>query len=151
MEIDKETKDKIDKLPLVLRMAAEYVFGIFNDIVNGKCDEGAVTSTMGTLNQNAKNRYCSEDLMTYDKAAQALGFSVTNRNGLKLLLDKHGIKQVKITNKDCGFPRADIMALKDKLSEEVRERNIKLRQKAQRKAIDNKRKEALWDKIRKNR
>lgn len=100
----------------------------------GDCDESTVVSTMGTLNQNAQGRYSDDDLLNYDKACKILGFSVTNRVGLKRLLDKNGIKQVIIHNTPCGFRRDEIMALRDKINEEVKKRELKQKNKNEREA-----------------
>ena len=54
-----------------------------------------------------------------------MGFGCTNRTALKKLLDKHNIKQVEINNMKCGFRRDGIMALRDKLNEDIRNREIK--------------------------
>ena len=70
MNLDNKTKDKIDKLPLVMRQAVLYLLDAIDNMINGKCDESAVLSTMGTLNQNAKGKYSREDLMNYDQAGK---------------------------------------------------------------------------------
>ncbi len=135
MELDSESKDKLAKQPFIIRQAANYVLNLLNTLINGGCDENTVVSTMGTLNQNAQGRYSDDDLLDYDKACKVLGFSVTNRVGLKRLLDKNGIKQVKIHNMPCGFRRDEIMALRDKLNEEVKKRELKQKQKDEREAL----------------
>lgn len=134
MELDSESKDKLAKQPFIIRQAANYVLNLLNTIINGGCDESTVVSTMGTLNQNAQGRYSDNDLVNYDNACKILGFSVTNRIGLKRLLDKNGIKQVKIHNMPCGFRRDEILALRDKVNEEVRKREIKQKQRDECKA-----------------
>lgn len=48
---------------------------------------------------------------------------------LKSVLDKYGIKQVVINNQRCGFLRSDIMALRDKLNEDIRKREAKRKRK----------------------
>ena len=108
-------QEKIDNLPLFMRYVIYKLVDCIDDIINGKCDEDILVSTMNTLENNAKGKFSNDDLMNYDQASEALGFGTTNRVGLKRLLDKHGIKQVVINNMKCGFRRDEIMALKDKL------------------------------------
>lgn len=132
MELDDKTKGKIDKLPVVLRMAVNYLLDAVDKIVNGECSEETITSTMATLNNNASGRICKDDVLNYDKAGEILGFGATNRTALKALLDKHGIKQVVINNMKCGFLRSDIMALRDKLNEDIRKREAKRKRKEER-------------------
>lgn len=135
MELDEISKDKLAKQPFIMRKAVDYLMGVINTIINGDCNEEAVLSTMGTLNQNAQGKYSDDDLLTYDKACKILGFSVTNRIGLKRLLDKNGIKQVIIHNQPCGFRRDEIIALRDKIDKEVKERELKQKQKREREAL----------------
>lgn len=130
MKLDEETKSKINALPPILRMAVDMCLNCIDNIINGKCDEDSIASTVGTLNQNAQGKYSAEDLMSYDKAGTALGFGCTNRVGLKRLLNKHNIHEVKINNMCVGFPRSEIMALRDKLMDDIRKRNIKTAKKA---------------------
>lgn len=129
MELNDKTKEKIDKLPIVLKMAVNYLLDMVDKIINGECNEDAVTSTIATLNNNAEGRICKDDVLNYDKAGDILGFGATNRTALKALLDKHGIKQVVINNMKCGFLRSDIMALRDKLNEDIRKREVKRKRK----------------------
>lgn len=133
MKVDEETMIKISSLPLILKSAVQYLLNCIERIINGDCNEDEVTTTMGTLNQNAQGRYGKEDLMNYDKAARALGFSVTNRCGLLNLLNRYNIHQVVINNIKCGFRRSEIMALADKLNEDVRKRELRERRKLERK------------------
>lgn len=129
MELNDKTKEKIDNLPIVLKMAVNYLLDMVDKIINGECNEDAVTSTIATLNNNAEGRICKDDVLNYDKAGNILGFGATNRTALKALLDKHGIKQVVINNMKCGFLRSDIMALRDKLNEDIRKREVKRKRK----------------------
>lgn len=131
MEIDNDSKEKLMRLPLVSRKLSEYFIDFADGIVNGKFNDDEIVTTMGTLNQNANSRYCDEDLMNYDKAGMALGFGC-NRSGLKRLLDRYNIKQVIINNMRCGFRRSEIMALRDKVQEDVRKRELKERRKYER-------------------
>ena len=131
MTIDKESQEKMANLPLVLRTMADYLITFADGIINGKFNEDEVTTTLGTLNQNANARYGKEDLMNYDKAGYALGFGA-NRCGLKKLLNRYNIQQVIINNMRCGFRRSEIMTLRDKLHEDVRKRELKEKKKYER-------------------
>lgn len=125
MKIDEETRARIDKLPIVSRMIANYLLDMVENLATNKCDEETLISAASTMNNNAKGRIGKEDVLNYDKAGNILGFGCTNRVARKRLLDKHGIKQVKINNMSCGFRRDEIMALRDKLNEDIRKRENK--------------------------
>lgn len=140
MKLDEETKEKIDKLPIVLKTAAHYLLDALDNVINGNCNEDTLTSTIGTLNNNAKNRVGKEDVLNYEKASAILGFG-RNLAGLKALLDKNGIKQVKINNQSCGFLRSDIMALNDKLLEKRKAKEYKRATKEAREAAKIKQRE----------
>ena len=122
-------------------MAVNYLLDAVDKIVNGECSEGTITSTMATLNNNASGRICKDDVLNYDKAGEILGFGATNRTGLKAVLDKYGIKQVVINNMRCGFLRSDIMALRDKLNEDIRKREAKRKRKEERELYKSHKKE----------
>ena len=142
MNLDQETKDKIDKLPLIFKTAVNYLLEMADNIINGNCSEDAVTSTIGTLNNNASKRYGKHDLLTYEKASDILGFG-RNMVGLKALLDKHGIKQQVINNQKCGFLRSEVMALNDKLLEERKAKEYKRKSKEEKEIARIKQKEEL--------
>lgn len=131
MEIDLNSKQKLAGLPLASRKLAEYLIDFADCVINGKINEDEVICTIGTLNQNANARYGKEDLMNYDKAGLALGFG-NNRSGLKKLLDRYNVKQVVINNMRCGFRRSEIMAIRDKIHEDVCKRELKEKRKYER-------------------
>ena len=126
----------------MLKTAANYLLDALDNIINGNCSEDAVTSTIGTLNNNASKRYGKHDLLTYEKARDILGFG-RNMVGLKALLDKHGIKQQIINNQKCGFLRSEVMALNDKLLEERKAKEYKRKSKEEREIARIKQKEEL--------
>lgn len=125
MLLNEETQEKVNKLPIVLKTAVNTLLECIDQIINGKCNEEVITSTMGTLHNNAKSRYGNNDVLNYDQAGKMLGFGTTNRVGLKKLLDKNGIKEVKIGNTKIGFRRDELQALCDKIHEDVIKRNRK--------------------------
>lgn len=120
--LSKAAQEKIDKLPFFIRYVICKLVDCIDDLINGKCDEQLIVNAMSTLENNAKGRYSGDDLLNYDKSGEVLGFGTTNRVGLKRLLDKHGIHEVKIGNTKVGFRRDEVMALKDKLNDEIRKR-----------------------------
>lgn len=142
MNLDQETKDKIEKLPFMLKTAAHYLLDALDNIINGNCSEDAVTSTIGTLNNNASKRYGKHDLLTYEKASDILGFG-RNLVCLKALLNKHGIKQQIINNQKCGFLRSEVMALNDKLLQERKAKEYKRKSQEEREIARIKQKEEL--------
>lgn len=135
MNLDEETKEKINNMPITLRYAVNYLLDAVDTLINGGCDEKAVINTMATINNNAQGRYSSEDLMNSDKAGRELGFGNGNRAGLKKLLDKHGIKPVVITNQKCGYDKKQIYALKDELRKDIQNRNIRRKEKEARERL----------------
>lgn len=132
-------EEKIEKLPFFMRYVIHKLVDCIDDIINGKCDEQLIVNTMSTLENNSKGRYSKDDLLNYDKAGEALGFGCTNRVGLKRLLDRNNIHEVVINNMKVGFRRDEIMALKDKLNDEIRKRERKRIQKEQRESLKYKR------------
>lgn len=129
MELNNEEKERYDNLSPVMKSAVTYMMDAIKAVIYGKCDEDVMINTMGTLNQNAQGRYNDEDLLNYDKAGKELGFGTTNRVGLKRFLDKNKIKQVLINNIRCGFSKAQINLLKDKYSEDIKERKARYKDK----------------------
>lgn len=111
MLITQETQDKINKLPLPLRMACDMLLNALGNIICGNCDTEEVLHTVSSVNEHAQGKYSDEELANYDEACDILGYTVTNRLGLKKELDKHGIKQVIMNNHRVGFPRHKIEAL----------------------------------------
>lgn len=137
--LNTSAEEKINKLPVVIRYVIHILLDCIDNIINGKCDEDEIISTVSTLNNNASGRYCKDDLLNYDKAGEILGFGSTNRVGLKRLLDKHNIKEVVINNMKVGFRRSEVMALRDKLNDEIRKRELKRKRKEQKQSTKNRR------------
>lgn len=117
MLLNDETQKKIDGLPIVLKTIANTLLECVSQIINGKCNEESLVSTFATLNQNSKGRYSKDDLLNYDQVSKVLG--ILSRCTIKQLLDRHGIKEVVMNNMKCGFPRSEIMALRDKLADGI--------------------------------
>lgn len=111
MLVTQETQDKIDKLPLPLRMASNMLLNALENLVGNKCDNEEILRTMSDFNDFAQGKYSDKDLVNYDEACDILGYTRTNRIGLKRELDKNGIKQVVINNQRVGFPRHKVEAL----------------------------------------
>lgn len=121
--INDRAKARIENLPFIMSNVVYFLLGIIDNIVNGECDESVVASTICTLNNNTNGRYCREDLVSFEKVADILCYG-KNRVALKSLLDKNRIKQVVINNHKVGYIRSEIMALRDNMNKEVRDREV---------------------------
>lgn len=119
IKLTDEGMEKIKNLPFSLKYIAKYLIEGLESIFNGDCSEEQVLSSMGTLKQNAEGRVGKNDVVNYDKACKMLGLKVTNRIGLRRLLDRNGIRQVTINNQYCGFLKSDIEALCDKMNKGI--------------------------------
>lgn len=126
MNFTEEEQSKLDRLPLVFKLAINTLLDAVRRILDGDCDESAITDTMATLNNNSQGRYADEDLVNYEEAARMLGISATNRMKLKLLLDMNNIQQVTLHNQKVGFKRSEIMALRSKLYDKRKKKRKKL-------------------------
>ena len=126
MNFTEEEQSKLDRLPLVFKLAINALLDAVRRILDGDCDESAITDTMATLNNNSQGRYADEDLVNYEEAAKILGISATNRMKLKLLLDMNNIQQVTLHNQKVGFKRTEIMALRSKLYDKRKKKRKKL-------------------------
>lgn len=113
MKLDKETEDKINNLPTVMKYIVAFLLKCIDDIINGKCDDKEIIKAMNTVKDNSEGRFSKEELMNYDEAGNALGFGTTNRVGLKRLLDNNNIHQVKIGSTKVGFLKSKIIELKN--------------------------------------
>ena len=111
MLVTQETQDKIDKLPLPLKVASNMLLDCLENLVGGKCDTEEVVRTVGSINEHAQGKYSDDELVNYDEACDILGYTRTNRIGMKRELDKNGIKQVIMNNHSVGFPRHKVEAL----------------------------------------
>ena len=114
MLVTQETQDKINKLPLPLRVACNMLLDCLSGIIGGNCDAEQVASVVATMNENSKGRYSNVDLVNYDQACEMLGFARTNRVALKRELDRNGIKQVTMNGHRVGFPKKDVELLMNK-------------------------------------
>lgn len=113
MELSDIVKERIKHLSPLMQSAVRMLVDCIDRILGGDCDEGAVANTVAAINANSRGKYSSEDLVTYDKAMSILG--ITDRRKLKKTLDENGISQVTIHNQKVGFPRGQVLALKQKL------------------------------------
>ena len=111
MLVTQETQDKIDKLPLPLKVASNMLLDCLESLISGKCDVDEVLHTVSSVNEHAQGKYSDEELVNYDYACDILGYTRTNRIGLQRILNKHGIKQVVMNNQRVGFPRHKVEAL----------------------------------------
>ena len=125
MNFTEEEQNKLNRLPLVFKLAINTLLDAVRRILDGDCNESAITDTMATLNNNSQGRYADEDLVNYEEAAKILGISATNRMKLKMLLDMNNIQQVTLHNQKVGFKRTEIMALRSKLYDKRKKKTQK--------------------------
>lgn len=111
MLVTQETQDKIDKLPLPLKVASNMLLNCLENLIDGKCDTEEVQRMTENAQLRAQGKYSNEELVNYDDACRILGYSVNNRTGLKRFLDKNGVKQVVLNGHSVGFPRHKVEAL----------------------------------------
>lgn len=62
-----------------------------------------------------------DEYWNYDRCMDELGMG-QNRAAFTALMKKHGIKNRKVNNVHVGFPKADIIALKNELKEDFKRR-----------------------------
>lgn len=109
--LTKETQEKIDKLPLPLRMACDMLLGALYKLINNECSTEEVLHTVSSVNEHAQGKYSDDELVNYDDACKILGYTITNRVGLKRELDRHNIRQVIMNGHRVGFPKHEVEAL----------------------------------------
>lgn len=115
MLVTQETQDKINKLPITLKMASGMLLNALESIMGNKCDQDEMLRAISDMNEYAQGRYSNKDLVNYDQACDMLGLARTNRVALKRELDRNGIKQVTMNGHRVGFPKHKIEALVSKM------------------------------------
>ena len=78
-------------------------------LLSDDCTDEEVAYMIEKTNTESKGYFNRSRFVNYDEAMRILG--IGNRDTLKTLLDKHGIKQHKINNTKVGFLRSDVEAL----------------------------------------
>lgn len=111
--LTEEAKQKLTELPLVLRTGANVLIDGLNSIFGGNCNEDEVASLVVRAETNARGKYSDDELMTYDEAGRTLG--IKDRNKLRATLTKYGVEQHKLNNHKCGFPREQVLVVRNKL------------------------------------
>lgn len=101
--MDNSTGNK--KTPLI-QFAINTLKEALRQLENDECDEEKILMSLSKLNNESAGKYDNNSFVTYDEAMRML--NVKNRNALKRIIDKHGIKQHKIGNVKVGFLRTDI-------------------------------------------
>ena len=96
------------KTPLI-QFAINTLNEALRQLENDECDEDKILMSLSKLSNENSGKYDQNSFVTYDEAMRIL--NVKNRNALKRILDKHGIKQHKIGNVKVGFLRTDIEKL----------------------------------------
>lgn len=116
MLITEETQRRIDNMPLPFRIVCNALLDCLENVLGYKykCNTEELVKIVSDLEQNAKGKYCNQDLVNYDQACDMLGYTRTNRVALKRELDRNGIQQVTINGHRVGFPKKDVERLASK-------------------------------------
>lgn len=96
-----------EKTPF-MKYAIQVVEDALHRMKNDECDESSLAHMIEQVNAENKGYYREEDFYNYDEAMREM--KVGSRQGLKVLLAKHGIGQVKIKNKPVGFLKTKVNA-----------------------------------------
>lgn len=141
-EIKKDVIHKLDdelkSISGIKRMVFFSIFPRIFDLFSAECSEIEVSSALRSLELVNNEEVIANNYLSYDKAMNILGYG-RNRMGFLALMRKHGIKNKTINNVHVGFPKKEILALKDKLREEVEAKKEKLRLKEQKRLEKKKR------------
>lgn len=101
---------------LIFEAAKRLILDLYRDLDEGNCDEAEVARTMAQYHPASKEEYINpKDYCSYDEAIDILGMGY-NRNKLRALTAKHGIRNHRINNQPIGFKRQEIFELKAKIS-----------------------------------
>lgn len=107
------------KISPIIKYAKQVLKDAIRRINNDECSEATVAYFLSNIDAESKNYFNDASFVNYDQAQRILGIS--NRNAMKLLCDKHNIKQHTINNQKVGFLRSDI----EKLANDIKNGNIK--------------------------
>lgn len=133
-------KDEIDKTSFIKKTLFRAIFPRVFDLLSDECSDIEVSSAIHSLELVNNEELISNNYLSYDKAMDILGYG-RNRAGFLNLMKKHGIENKKINNVHVGFPKKEILALKDELKEEVeakkqKQRLRELKKMAKKKRVD---------------
>lgn len=119
-------KEEVDALSPIRKLVFSTIFGRIFDIFSADCNEDELAGALNTIDKKNSEYVNPKDYVTYDGAMKILCMG-NNRAGFKKLMDKYGIKNQSFNNHKIGFKRSDILAVKDKLKEERKNKNLKRR------------------------
>lgn len=97
----------------IKNIALKLLDSIRDQIVNGECSDEDMQEAMTKFHPSVNKEYYNpKDYCNYDEACDILQLS-QNRNKLKSLCDKYKVHCVFIKNRPLGFPRKDILRIKE--------------------------------------
>lgn len=111
--LTEEANQRLSELPLVLRTGAKMLIDGLQSIFGGNCNEDEVASLVVRAETNARGKYSDDELVTYDEAGRILG--IKSRNKLRETLSKYGVEQHTLSNHKCGFPREQVLVVRNRL------------------------------------
>lgn len=142
MELSERDNEKFNKLSPMMKVFGKTLLNGIDRLINGECSEEEIAQTSAMIGNMGTNYKCPEDYLTVDKAMKILGFG-QNRQGCINLLKKNGIPNEKFNNVPIGYNRTKVLALKAKIDDEIRKRQLKQEQKKKREILKARKKSLL--------
>lgn len=124
IKISKKDLMKLAKKSPMFSLLIKSLVGGINRLMNDERTEEEISYTMAKLSPDNNGFYNPKDYLTIDKCMVELGFG-QNRVGCIKTLKEHKIYNEKFNNVSIGYNRNKVLALREKLKEEVYNRECK--------------------------
>lgn len=105
---------KENETSTVMQYAIRLLNELIDDIRSGKCSEKEFTDAIAKFNPEVKGYVKEDDFMNYDEVGIELGMR-WDRNKINRLCKTNNIKNRRFNNMTIGFPRKEILRLKEML------------------------------------
>lgn len=129
-KINQKDLGKLAKKSPMCSLLIKTLIGGVNRLMNDECTEAEISYTMAKLNPSNNGFYNPKDYLTIDKCMVELGFGQNRMACIKALKDNN-IYNEKFNNVSIGYNRNKVLALREKMKDEVytRERKQALKNK----------------------